>query len=136
MISNVTQGVEKTLDRIPVVNIVKRMLDRYTPLKVKKKLLNLFFSVIQLFSGFTFQAFLYLTITSHFHYLLSFIFYDAPYQLYSIIVLILILLYFLVFNFIHNIIKFLKQEKNSTNCCLDFINKYFLNHTNHLKRCV
>lgn len=36
MISNVTQGVEKTLDRIPVVNIVKRMLDRYTPLKVKK----------------------------------------------------------------------------------------------------
>jgi hypothetical protein len=34
MISNVTHGVERTLDRIPVVNIVKRMLDRYTPIKV------------------------------------------------------------------------------------------------------
>lgn len=32
MISNLTQG----LDTIPGVNIVKRLLDRYTPLKVKK----------------------------------------------------------------------------------------------------
>ena len=34
MITNVTRGVERTIDRIPVINIVKRMLDRYTPLKV------------------------------------------------------------------------------------------------------
>lgn len=35
MVSNVTRGVEKTIDRIPVINIIKRMLDRYTPLQVK-----------------------------------------------------------------------------------------------------
>ena len=34
MISNVTRGVEKTIDNIPVVNILKRILDRYTPLQV------------------------------------------------------------------------------------------------------
>jgi hypothetical protein len=34
MISNVTRGVERTIDRIPVVNMIKKMLDRYTPLQV------------------------------------------------------------------------------------------------------
>lgn len=34
MITNVTRGVEKTIDNIPVVNILKRILDRYTPLQV------------------------------------------------------------------------------------------------------
>lgn len=34
MISNVTRGVERTIDNIPIVNMFKRMLDRYTPLQV------------------------------------------------------------------------------------------------------
>lgn len=34
MISNVTRGVERTIDNLPVVNIFKRVLDRYTPLQV------------------------------------------------------------------------------------------------------
>lgn len=34
MIKNVTRGVEKTIARIPVINVIKRMLDRYTPLQV------------------------------------------------------------------------------------------------------
>lgn len=36
MIANVTQGIESTLDKIPLVNLIKRMLDRYTPLQVNK----------------------------------------------------------------------------------------------------
>ena len=34
MVSNVTRGVERTIDNIPVINLIKRMLDRYTPLQV------------------------------------------------------------------------------------------------------
>lgn len=34
MVSNMTRGVERTIDNIPVINVVKRMLDRYTPLQV------------------------------------------------------------------------------------------------------
>ncbi|CRL06919.1 CLUMA_CG019584, isoform A [Clunio marinus] len=33
IISNMTRGVERTIDHIPVVNVVKKMLDRYTPLQ-------------------------------------------------------------------------------------------------------
>lgn len=34
MVINVTRGVERTIDRIPVINTIKKMLDRYSPLQV------------------------------------------------------------------------------------------------------
>lgn len=39
--SNVTRKVEKTIEKIPIINVVKRLLDRFTPLQVK---ICLFFS--------------------------------------------------------------------------------------------
>nr|QGW50718.1 sensory neuron membrane protein s3 [Propsilocerus akamusi] len=33
IVTNMTRGIEKQIDKTPVINVVKRMLDRYTPLQ-------------------------------------------------------------------------------------------------------